>query len=344
MKKINITFILFFSMALWLSGMNRTPENIYSGYGYVAGVDNINSVVINPANLYVVNNDEIYITFSRPFLFHSVAFGFPLGTDFYLGMAFVAATNNFHQYRAGFNMLNSEYIKLGLTTGLDREIQSRGSDRVGVALSPGLTVLLISSEDIDFNLTLGVNYKNLMRYNNFKSTTNFTKNNIDMGLRSELFIKDLFVNLGANYFSGDLKYSTSVEYLVLNELNIGLGIRENDVVFGFTINFLNNFMAFGYEKKNYSLSYCVSLNNMLVMRTEKAARKKVRHVKPVSRSVLNKQKQLLDEGLKLYKEKQYEEAKQTWQKLIRMAPSTDYAKEARNYIQKVNNILRSFNE
>ena len=72
-------------------------------------------------------------------------------------------------------------------------------------------------------------------------------------------------------------------------------------------------------------------------------RKSVTRKKP-RKQILEKQKELLEKGLRLYKRKRYKEARETWRRLNRMDRSTEYAKRARQYIIKVNNILKSIEE
>ncbi len=59
---------------------------------------------------------------------------------------------------------------------------------------------------------------------------------------------------------------------------------------------------------------------------------------------LKTQQELLEEGLKFYRKKRYKGAREVWRKCNRIDPSTEHAKSARQYIVKVNNILKSIGE
>ncbi len=342
LKKL-IFFIIFIILSSNLIySLNQSPENVYTGYGYVAGVNNIMATVVNPANLYVLNNDEMYVSFNKPLQFHSLAFGFPISTKYYLGVAIID-NPDFRQYRLGMNIFNRSWIKFGIATGVDQE--RINNDKIGFCLSPGLTVLLFRKEDINFGLSFGLNFKNLISINHFESSTNYTRHNIDLGLRSEIFLRDLFLNLGANYYSKKFNFSPSLEYLITDFINLGI-VYQNTKNFGcgFTLNFLNNYVGFAYLNKTYSISYSLSLNDAVDIQSKSKRGKSYRGIRAVRTKDLNQQKKLLEEGIALYKEKKYEEARDLWRKAIRLAPRTEYAKEAQNYINKVNNILKSVGE
>ncbi len=76
---------------------------------------------------------------------------------------------------------------------------------------------------------------------------------------------------------------------------------------------------------------------------EKAGRGRRRRRK-LRTDTLKAQKELLEEGLKLYRKKRYKGARAVWRKCNKMDPSTEHAKSARQYIIKVNNILKSIGE
>lgn len=344
---MRISVILFSLLFYPLTVCRATyaiPENIYKGYGYAAGVDSINAAVVNPANLYLLNREEVSFILVRPVDFYSFLFGVPLFKDFYLGLGFLSLSPQFQQFRAGFSLLNSEYIKLGVSTGIDRE-RGADEDRAGFALSPGATLLLLSAPAVNFNLILGVHCHNLFTINNFQTATNFSRTAVDTGLRMELFIRNLFLNLGGDYDLSGFRTSVGLEYLFLGFINFGAALLEGDRVnFGFTMNFKNHFIGAAFESESYSLSYTFSLNNLAAQASRQQQRRQVRHESRVSPRILIKQRQLMDEGLKLYREKQYEKARAVWRKVVSLAPSTDYAKEARSYIDRVNSILKSIGE
>ncbi len=336
-KNIPVLIIIFcLNLCSTVFSINEVPENIYTGYGYVAGVYTVNATVINPANLYYLNRDEVYITFNKPFSFHSTAIGLSMGSDHYLGLAIITYPS-FHQYRCGMNIFDFEHFKFGLTTGADREIIEGEKEKFGYALSSGVTLPLLKMEDSDFRLDIAGNFKNVFTVNDFETHKELTKPNLDLGLRSELFIQHLFINIGGNCFEKEWKVSASLEYLFYDFINIGVVYMDKDFGGGGTIGFENNYIGFAYLEDNYSISYSLTLGKAKIF--------KRRYKGPtITKEHLRIQRNLLQRGIGLYKEKKYDEAKKTWQGVIRIAPSTEYAKEARKYIKKVNNILRSINE
>ncbi len=338
MKDKRILLIIILLIGIGRAGytINQVPENIYSGYAYVAGVYTVNAATINPANLYYLNKDEIYIAFNKPFTFHSTTIGFPFGKDGYIGLGIIA-NESFHQYRIGMNLLDFNYFKFGIATGMDREISYDRDDKFGFILSPGILIPVIQKEDIDFKIDIGVNWKNAVPINSFLIYDELTERDLDAGIRTELFIQHLFLNAGINYFQEELKYSISLEYLLFGSFNIGGVYMDKELGVGFTLSFKNNYLGFAYLDDNYSASYNLTLGKAKIF--------KKRYQGPtITKEHLRIQRNLLNRGIKLYKQKKYDEAKEAWTRVIRIAPSTEYAKEAKKYIKKVNNILKSIKE
>jgi len=335
-KRIIFVIILLINIYKVSYCINQVPENIYSGYAYVAGVYTVNAAVINPANLYYLNKDEIYITFNKPFIFHSTIIGFPFGKNRFTALG-ILANESFHQYRAGINLLNYKHFKLGISSGIDREIQKGGNNRFGFILSPGFTFPIVKKEDKDFGIDLAANWKNALAFNSFKTYKERTADDVDIGIRTELFIQHLFFNTGFNYFQGESKYSISLEYLLSDVLNIGVVYKDKKFGCGFTLNLKKNYIGFAYIDNSYSISYHLTLGKAKIF-------KKRYHGPKITKEHLRIQRSLLNRGIKLYKEKKYDEAKKVWKGVIRIAPTTEYAKEARKYIKKVDNILRSLEE
>ena len=342
MKKYILIIISLIIIGNRLYGFYTLPENIYSGYGYVAGVNNINALFVNPANLFHINSDEMYITFNEPFSFYSFAAGFPIFQNQYVGVGFLS-TLPVDTLKIGVNFLDAEYIKLGLTTGIDH--QKLPSDKIGLSFTPGLTALIIKDENINFNLAFAATYQNLIAINSFTNVNDESSGYLNLGLRNELFIKNLFLNLGTEYIINKFNFSASMEYYLFNFMNIGLTLKNSDLAIGTSIYFKNHFIAISYQKNLLSIGYCFSLSDSAEGSLfEKKVHKNFQLSRVISQGTLDKQKELLDEGVKLYKDQKYDEAKKVWIKVINLAPETEYAKEAKNYITKVNNILENVNK
>ena len=343
MKKIIITSFIILLFAQSALSINQTGKNLAVGYGYVAGVENINAVTVNPANLHLLNYDEVMVSFNRPFIFHSLFIGIPFIYERVIGLAFINNNNNFKQYRLGINLFNINILRLGLAAGIDREISSSEKDKWGFVLSPGACLEVVNKKKDNFSINLGVNYKNLFAANEFGIYKDLTKNNIDFGLRSEIFINSLFLNMGINYVE-EIDYNGSLEYSIMKPLKLIIITGKNSYGCGseYTINSHEVAFAYLYDKNEESFNYSLSYKVRVGTRTRKSVTSK--KPKKPRKQILEKQKELLEKGLRLYKRKRYKEARETWRRLNRMDRSTEYAKRARQYIIKVNNILKSIEE
>ncbi len=344
MKRIIITLYILPLLIHLGFAVNRTGKNLAVGYGYVAGVKNINAVTVNPANLDLLNCSEVMVSFNKPFIFHSFLVGIPLIYNKIVGLAFIN-NNNFKQYCLGMNVFNINILKFGLTTGMDREISSGEKDKWGFVLSPGLRLEIINIKKKNFNIDLGLNYKNLYAVNDFKSYKDLTRDNIDFGMRSELFIESLFLDVGLNYYLEETDYTGSLEYSLLKPLKFIIMTGKDSYGFGseYAINVHEIGFAYVCDKEmksfNYSLSYKARVGKL-----GKHIEKKPIYKKRPREKILEMQKELLDKGLKLYRQKRYKQAREVWRRLNRMDRTTEYAKRARQYIIKVNNILKSIGE
>lgn len=56
------------------------------------------------------------------------------------------------------------------------------------------------------------------------------------------------------------------------------------------------------------------------------------------------QQQAYDEGMRLYSEEKYREAKQAWQRAVRHGPATELGRKAQEHLQKTEQILQNLKE
>lgn len=340
MKKLFVLIIILSFVSISY-GINQTGRNLSTGYGYVAGVDSIDAVTVNPANLDTLSQNEVMVTFNRPFIFHSFYSGIPLFEDKLLGLGFVK-NNNIQQVRIGLTLFDPGFFKLGFNLGFDREIGWVNS-KYGFVLSPGLIINLIDARRDNFSIDLGFNYKNAVHETDIKNVDELKEKNLDLGLRSELFIEDLFLNVGGNNYDKEWDYTVSLEFLLIEFFNVAVLMGKEKLGWGSDLILDNHKVSFGYQcdednkSYNYALSYSVKTG-------EKIRKRRVYRRRRVTRRAKRKQKALLEEGLQLYKDKKYKEARNVWRKCVRLGPRTEYAKSAKQYLIKVNNILDSLEE
>ncbi len=338
MKKVLTVLILF--SAISLSASITTPEYLYSGYANVVSIDDINAVFVNPAALTKINMHDIYITFTSPFIFRSLALPLPFTEKYTAGLGF-EDDGILQRFRFGLPIMNFSHFKAGMTFGMDREEPLTNGLR-GFAFDTGFIIPFFQNDKNNFSMDLACSIRNLISLNDFETAKSETSFDLDTGLRTKLFVKDLFLNLGGNYHQSKLILTAGLEIILFSSMDLGICMKEDTVSMGTAIHLKNSALTFAWNvfpnsNDTWSLGYNFYLKPKIL--------KKIQLPTPGNSTAAcdlqRRQKAFLDKGIELYKIQEYEQARTNWNQCIQLGPNSDTAKEAKKYIDRVNTILNN---
>ena len=340
MKKSILLLLLLFASSL--SASVPSPEFLYSGYAAAAGVDDINAVFNNPAALTSIKSYDIYITLSTPLVFRTLALPIPITEEYTAGLG-LDDDGILQRIRLGLPVVDAKHFKAGVSLGLDRELP-RTLDNSGFALDLGLLIPFFQDDKRNFGITWGTTVQNLLGINDFQLVKRETYPEITSGIRMELFVKDLFLNLGGNYRLDKLDLSSGLEKLISKSVELGICLKGDELGIGTAIHMENSALTFAWNIiPNRADLWTVGYNFYFNPRT--SAAKKIQL--PIGKNgtsagqLQRKQKVLLDKGIELYKAQEYEQARTNWNQCIQLGPNSATALEAKKYLDRVNTILNN---
>jgi len=348
---------LFIFIAISISAANfhlSTPTLLY-GPGFVATTENISSMNINAAGLYRILYTEFLINFDSSYSFNYIGAGHFFKNFGNLGLSFYNNKEETNQiitlgygkklwkfFIFGFNIQNihsSKLNEISFNPGILLYFKMRHTFRkLSIGFSPAnwlnraglseynlaLSATFKKKYGRTFIYTLGANFDNSFHYKKFSFNTEF-----------ELF-RYFFLNLG----------------LQNNALLIGntLKMKRDALYAGLYIDYSENNMMGSisyrrlivrppkklkryHSKKNYKKTYT---------KTKKA---KISHEKKQVFEVTDEEKlqqrELLEKGISLYSKDKLYEALKLWKKVLTISETTDYANQARGYIELVTNELKT---
>jgi tetratricopeptide (TPR) repeat protein len=136
---------------------------------------------------------------------------------------------------------------------------------------------------------------------------------------------------------------------ILQNFVLNLGFEKNYILTGFKISdeFSSLDCGFKYNFNNKNYDYIISyVKSIGEINKEVSAQKEIqiKEREKVSEKVLEKQKELIEEGLLYYRQNDYKKAKEIWENAYKLAPDSKYGREAKKYIERVNKILKQIGE
>ncbi|MBN1898625.1 MAG: hypothetical protein JW827_07590, partial [Spirochaetes bacterium] len=313
------------------------PEQIYTGYGIVADNTGPASIGVNPAGIGGTHASIFSVTLIDPGVLHNMNVLYKLNKNFGFGFS-VVSMGEFHSYETGLGIGMKDMFNLGFNIAIHRELAGATNEQVNYGFSTGLQV---SIKDYYANsplgISTGIHLKNAVSQPDLNFYTNFTLFTLDYGVAAEVLVPDLRVYLGLNYNGYDSAVSASVNY-GWKFINAGIGLNSRDELFyGIRLGKLTGNIALGITSNLENdtgfgaLSYTKSFGKLLIP---------IRRQSTVTRKDLRTQRELIDQGLKYYRAKDYKKARSLFSKAYWIAPKSQYGKEANDYLQRVNRILK----
>jgi len=312
------------------------------GYGYVSDVYGPDAVGINPSFLADIEGEWFSVSLIKPFVFHNISFALGISRNIGVGLHIMQDEDfNLYSTAVGINML--DFIDLGVMLSLQRELISFKNN---FSISPGFNISLKTyRRKSPFDMNLGLFAENLIAGDNLLAYKYYSKLDIIYGLSFSILLKELRFYLGGEYFDTKNHISFSADYNLFRILNLRGGMNsEKEVLLGLKFGNSYNYLSVGskIQKEPSDIFYSISYTRSITTGLEQ--REQVRSIKRVSRRTLNKQKELIERGLNYYREKDYTNAKEEWQKAYNLAPESKYGQEARKYLQRVERILKQIGE
>jgi hypothetical protein len=358
--------VIILGIALLSAPVAASPTAIGQGYGFLASEGNAESSAINPSGLHSLQNDIFAIAFTGPSFGLAEAFtvlktsfkSLPFG----LGCSFLSPELQRIYAAVPFGFPKLPWLNLAPVLSIDREYHPAANDRFGVGLGAGaLLVFPADKKDQHLDFSVGISGINLFTWNQFTTTDRIADRTLLCGLRLETFIHELILNTGGSWDFDVKKVSRAYDWSAGLEYG-GIGrIKIEDVLLGEprfgAVRYARStaaFISWTLRSHTFTLSYLTGdkgdsfeIGYRLRAMSRPVAPAPKKHPKAKRKATaadLERQKNLLNEGLQLYKAKQYDEAVATWERSIRIEPDNETANEARGYIEKVTELLKGIEE
>ncbi len=337
-------FILFLSCFLSLLEADYIiPETTVLGWGYNSYITGPASIGINPAGVSDTKYDYFSITLIKPFVFHNFNLLFKLQNSFGINIS-ISQTGEFYSYNAGIGGRITDYLNAGVNFGILRE-SPVFRDKIDYAFSPGIQFKVKRySTSSPIGIKAGLYFRNILTGDNLIFYKDYTKPSFEYGIMFKAMIQDLTFYIGGKYFEEKQDFSAGAEYKLTELISLWTGVKtDKQLTGGIKLGDIGENIAAGIsydldiKEEFYSLSYTRSIGKLKTIIKRKRRRR-------ITRRTLERQKELINEGLIYYREKDYEKAKRLWQKAYKLAPRSKYGKEAKKYLQRVRRILREIEE
>jgi hypothetical protein len=342
---------VLFIRAISFAGLDtRSMEATSLFYGPAACAVNENtvSVLMNPAGLYHILNTELLLNFDRSYAFNYAAAG-----HFFHGFGNLAL--------AGFNDAASkrQITALGwggriagtekgpfqhlLILGFNAQAIFISSD-VFFSMNPGLLYLLRSSGKGFRNLSIGISSSGLFDH----SSTFSWQTGISLSFRI-MRQRDLLLAFGTE-FDTPLRlknWGAGLEMEILQPVYFGLGGGNDVLSMALNLKWINDVLYFSgtYDIVTKAVKGAITYRRIVAgspftelpgkkQNTVKSGESRTRPQKPpkITEEMLERQKDLLQEGVRLYTDNEFYPAIEKWKQVLEISPETEYGKQAAGYI------------
>jgi len=350
-KKFSFLFI-FAAFSISAANFHLSTPTLLYGPGFVATTENISSMNINAAGLYRLLYTEFIINFDSSYSFNYIGAGHFFKKFGNLGLSFFNNKEETNQIITfGYGKKLWKFFIFGFN------IQNIHSSKLNeISFNPGLLLYFkmhhtFRKLSIGFSPDNWLNRSSLAEYNLALSTT-FKKK----------YGRTFIYTLGANFDNSFhyKKFSFNTEFELFRYFFLNLGLQNNALLIGNTVKMKRDVLYAGlyvnYSENNMigSISYRRLIENppkklkryhhskKTYKKTKKA---KISHRKKQIFEVTDEEKlqqrELLEQGVSLYSKDKLYEALNLWKKVLTISETTEYAEQARGYIDLVTNELRT---
>jgi len=342
-----LIFLIFFVNNLIAESYNFSPEIYSKGFGAITEINYPEAIFLNPSRIAEAKFDYFSFSIIKPLKFYQLSILFFPKIDlnnFGLGIG-ILQKDSFISYEFSSGIKINNYFYSGINLAIYRAIFN--DEKIGFGFSPSLQFNLKEFESYSqFEFKSAFYLKNILR-KEIENYKDFTKLTIQYGFSFKLYLSEITYYLGGDYNSSLFNFGIGVK--ILQNFVLNLGFEKNYILTGFKISdeFSSLDCGFKYNFNNKNYDYIISyVKSIGEINKEVSAQKEIqiKEREKVSEKVLEKQKELIEEGLLYYRQNDYKKAKEIWENAYKLAPDSKYGREAKKYIERVNKILKQIGE
>ena len=356
-KKLSFLFV-FVTFSIFAANFHISTPALLYGPGFVATTENISSMNINAAGLYRILYTEFIINFDSSYSFNYIGVGHFFKKFGNLGLSFFNNTEETNQtITFGYGKKLWKFLIFGFN------IQYIHSSELNeMSFNPGI-LLYFKMHHTFRKLSIGFSPVNWL------NRTSLAEYNLALsGTFKKRYGRTFIYTLGANFDNSFhyKKISFNTEFELFRYFFLNLGLQNNAILIGNSLKMRRDALYAGlyvnYNENNMtgSISYRRLIESppkklkkyhrrktYKKRKKNKLSRKKIKQTPQKKKQIFEitdedklQQRELLEQGISLYSQDKLYDALKLWKKVLTISETTEYADQARGYIELVTNELK----